>query len=192
MDSTPSPSAHPIWMDADVESARVRAAQEGDAEAFRDLARFHVRRLYRVAFALTRDQNDAADLTAEALQRAREGLKGLPAGKRFYPWVLRIVRNLSVTLARRRAGEPVLANARAWKNADASPGEIELDLKMLQSLPELRPDEQMALALRVVDRLPYEEIAALLDQSVALTMSRIANARAGLLARERPGGASAP
>lgn len=177
------------WMDEGVEIERVRAAQRGDDEAFRALARHHLRHVYRLAYALTRDHDDAADLTAETFQRARASIGTLPAGKRFFPWVLRIARNLSVTLARRRAGEPVLVNARAWSAADAPASEVETDLRVLKLLPELRPDEQMALALRVVERLPYEEIAALLDQSVAVTMGRLSNARGVLLGRARDGGA---
>lgn len=184
-------SVHPIWMNAAVEEERVRAAQAGDKAAFRELARHHLRYVHRLAFALTRDPDDAADLTEEAFQRADAGIKGLPAGKRFLPWLLRITRNLSVTLSRRRAGEPALVHARAWESGGATSEEIEADLRVLASLAELRPDEQMALALRVAERLPYEEIAALLDQTVAVTMGRLSNARSFLLARDgSPGGAA--
>ncbi|HEX7079285.1 MAG TPA: sigma-70 family RNA polymerase sigma factor [Candidatus Eisenbacteria bacterium] len=186
-----APKSHTrIWMDEGVEVERVRAAQRGDDAAFRELARHHLRHVYRLAFALTRDRDDATELTAETFERARAGIKGLPPGKRFFPWLLRITRNLSVTLARRRAGEPVLVNARAWKPGDAAPEDVEAELRVLRALPELRPDEQMALALRVVERLSYEEIAALLDHTVAVTIARLSSARGLLLARD--GGGEAP
>jgi RNA polymerase sigma-70 factor (ECF subfamily) len=187
-ESERSNPSHPIWMEPTLEEERIRAAQAGSVAAFQDLARHHVRYVYRLAFALTRDQDDAADLTEESFRRALAGLKGLPAGKRFLPWLLRITRNLSVTLARRRVGEPAIVHSRAWEATGVRAEEVEADLLVLASLAELRPDEQMALALRVVERLPYEEIAALLDQTVAVTMGRLSNGRSFLLSRgDRPG-----
>jgi len=90
--------------------------------------------------------------------------------------VLRIARNLAVSLARKRAG--------SQKPGSGDP--------LLRSFEELRPDEQMALALRVVQRLKYADIATLLDTSLGAAMVRLAQARALLLGRAESAEGRAP
>ena len=174
------PKPGDLWMDEPREERLVLAAQRGDRQAIRALAAHYQRHVYRLAFALTRDREEAADLAFDAFGRAWSGIKGIPSGKRFFPWVLRIARNLSVAQARRRGGGGAVPAA-----AEAGPrGETAVaDQRMLDALRELRPDEQMALALRVVERLPYEEIAGLLDHSVGTTLARLSTARGLLLER---------
>jgi RNA polymerase sigma-70 factor, ECF subfamily len=160
--------SYPIaWMELELEQDLVEAAQQGDRDAYLELVRHYQRPVYRLAFAMTRNAEDAASLALEAFVRAGKGLKDLPESRRFFPWVLRIARNLAVSLARKRAGS-------------RRPGEGD---SLLHSLEELRPDEQMALALRVVQRLKYADIAVLLDTSLGAAMVRLAQARALLLGR---------
>jgi RNA polymerase sigma-70 factor (ECF subfamily) len=164
MTSQASPIA---WMDLSRETDLVAAAQRGDREAFLELVGHYQRSVYRLAFAMTRNAEDASSLAQETFVRAWKGMRDLPESRRFFPWALRIARNLAVSLARKRAG--------TQKPAEGDP--------LLNSFAELRPDEQMALALRVVERLRYSDIAALLDTSLGAAMVRIAQARSLLLGR---------
>ena len=171
-----SPQSHPIaWMDQELEQELVAAAQNGDRDSFLELVRHYQRPVYQLAYAMTRDGEDAALLAQESFVRAGKGLKDLPESRRFFPWVLRIARNLAVSLARKRAGS-------------RRPGGD----RLLRSFGELRPDEQMALALRVVQRLKYSDIAMLLDIPLGAAMVRLAQARALLLGRTESAGGAAP
>jgi RNA polymerase sigma-70 factor (ECF subfamily) len=160
----------PIWMEAGREAELVVASQAGDLSAFLELTRFYHRHVYRLAYAMTRSPEKAATLTQETFVRAWQGLKGFSDRRRFFPWVLRIARNNSAA----RSRLPVGAEA-----ADASDSKGTL----LAAFSELRPDEQMALALRATDRLPYREITALLELSAGAAIVRISNARGLLFAR---------
>ena len=164
MTSQASPIA---WMDLSRENELVAAAQRGDREAFLELVRHYQRSVYRLSFAMTRNADDAAALAQETFVRAWKGMRDLPESRRFFPWALRIARNLAVSLSRKRAGTQ-------------KPGEGDA---LLNSFAELRPDEQMALSLRVVERLKYSDIAALLDTSLGAAMVRIAQGRSLLLSR---------
>jgi RNA polymerase sigma-70 factor (ECF subfamily) len=170
MTSQASPIA---WMEPSRENELVASAQRGDREAFLELVRHYQRSVYRLAFAMTRNADDAASLAQETFVRAWKGMRDLPESRRFFPWALRIARNLAVSLARKRAG--------TQKDGDL----------LLLSFAELRPDEQMALALRVVERLRYSDIAALLDTSLGAAMVRIAQARSLLLGRSASEGGAA-
>jgi len=163
-------------MELQLEQELVEAAQNGDRDSFLELVRHYQRPVYRLAYAMTRDADDAAALAQETFVRAGKGIKDLPESRRFFPWVLRIARNLAVSLARKRAGAQ-------------KPGAVD---PLLRSFEELRPDEQMALALRVVERLKYADIAALLDTSVGAAMVRLAQARALMIGRADGAAGGAP
>lgn len=175
-------------MDEEREADRIRAAQRGDREAYRDLIRHYQRPVYRLCFALTRNHDEATALAIETFTRGLAEIERLPEGKRFFPWLLRFARNLSVTRARRRADAEAQAPSQP-RAATAPAGDppLELEQRLLDALGELRPDEQMALALRIGERLPYAEIAALLDHTAGVTLSRLSSARALLLTRTREG-----
>jgi DNA-directed RNA polymerase specialized sigma24 family protein len=171
-----SPQSSPIdWMELQLERELVDAAQKGDRDSFLELVRHYQRPVYQLAYAMTRDANDATALAQETFARAGKGIKDLPESRRFFPWVLRIARNLAVSLGRKRAG--------SQKRGGDDP--------LLRSFEELRPDEQMALALRVVQRLKYADIATLLDTSLGAAMVRLAQARALLLGRGKDLGSGA-
>jgi RNA polymerase sigma-70 factor (ECF subfamily) len=182
-ESVNTSAARSAWLEKSVELGLVRAAQQGNRLAFLAMVEHYQRPLYRLAYALTRRRDDAATITRESFERAWAGIHGMPEGKRFFPWVLRMARNLSVAHARRRAGEPTAApDLNALASSDERE-EAEGEFRILDAFRSLRPDEQMALALRVVERLPYKEIAEMLDQSVGLTIARLSTSRGFLLAR---------
>lgn len=172
-----------IWLEESEEKGLVRSTLQGNRQAFLALADHYLRPVYRLAYALTRDRDAAAGIAREAFGRAWFGLQGMPEGKRFFPWVLHLARNLSVAHARRHAGEaPVIADVAA----DASAGEradVAMERATREALRALRPDEQTALALRIVERLPHEQIGALLDQPTVIALARLASARGYLLQR---------
>jgi RNA polymerase sigma-70 factor (ECF subfamily) len=182
-------SAPLLWTDETREGELVRAAQLGDRDAYRELIRMYERPVYRLAYALTRVHDEAAALAVETFSRGLAEISRLPEGKRFFPWLLRFARNLSVTMARRRADAMAKAEeAKTPTQANAPHGvEVELEQRILDALSELRPDEQMALALRIGEQLPYSEIAILLDHSAGVTLSHLSSARGLLLTRTRDG-----
>jgi RNA polymerase sigma-70 factor, ECF subfamily len=178
-----SPSRAP-WLDEAEETTLIRMAQQGNRQPFMTLVDYYQRPLYRLAFALTRRRDDATAITRESFERAWAGIRGIPEGKRFFPWLLRMARNLSVAQSRRRAGEPMDAPDAAGRDSSDERDDAMSEHRVLDALRSLRPDEQMALALRVVKGLSYSEIAAWLDHPVGITLSRLSTARGFLLSKE--------
>jgi RNA polymerase sigma-70 factor (ECF subfamily) len=176
-------AARSAWLGKSEESALVLAAKRGNKQAFLALVDHYQRPLYRLAYALTRRRDDAATITRESFTRAWAGIHGMPEGKRFFPWVLRMTRNLSVAHARRRAGEKTPPPDLSGLDSPEAREEAENEFRLLDAFRSLRPDEQMALALRVVEGLPYDQIAELLDHSMGLTITRLSTSRGFLLAR---------
>ena len=171
------------WLEEAEETRLVRAAQQGNRHAFLALVDHYHRPLYRLAFALARRRDDAATITRESFARAWAGIHAFPEGKRFFPWLLRMARNLSVAQARRRAGEPTPAPDPSALETQEEREDAENEYRIVDAFRSLRPDEQMALTLRVVEGLRYGAIAEWLDQPIGVTLTRLSTARGFLLAK---------
>ena len=163
------------------------AARDGHIPSYLELVRHYQEPVYRLAYALTRNPEDASTLARETFVRGWKGIGTYPERRRFFPWLLRIERNLAVSMARLRSPESKSTHTPIPEGVEDSRSEREADAQLLAAFGSLRPDEQMALCLRSVERLPYVEIAALLDIPQAAAILRISSARGILLAQTARG-----
>jgi len=160
-------------LDASQEAELVASAQSGDRLAFFSLARFYHKPLYRVLFAMTGSDEEAARLVQDAFTRAWKNMPEFPSGRRFFPFLLRIARNMSPT------------------HSVADTDQLRED-PILGAVGGLRPDDRAALELRLVEGLRYEEIAALLEVPVGIAIMRIAQARGAVLEQSAGHGSLEP
>ena len=79
----------------------VERAKAGDHEAFSELGRLWVDRLYAIACLILRDPERANDATQEALIACWRDLRGLRDPDRFEAWIRRILVNACYREARR-------------------------------------------------------------------------------------------
>ncbi len=183
-----------VYLGAGEEVERIAAAQSGDRQAYLALVRQYARPLYRIAYAMCGDQ-DAADLLArDALICGWGELREIPESLRFFPWILGIMRRIHETpSAVAAASKPPAADAassggdgdasRSGDSAAQDPAEARLRTRTLAAFAELRPDQRMTLSLRVLEELPYEQMAALLDLSLGVATLRLSQARGHILSR---------
>src|SRR2546423_14446964 len=106
--------------------ARVRS---GDADAFRVLVERHSHALFRLAFRMTGNQQDAEDIVQDALLRAYRRIDKFDERASFRTWLYRIAVNCSLDLVRLR------------KRRSELPGPLNPDLDdPLDSLPATSPE----------------------------------------------------
>ena len=67
--------------------------------------------------------------------------------------------------------------------ARSNAGDARLSSRTLAAFAELRPDQRMTLSLRVLERLPYEQMAGILDLSLGVATLRLSQARGHILSR---------
>lgn len=156
-------------------------AQEQDRQALDALVRRHQTRVYGLAYRILGNREDALDATQEAfltLFRKASSFKGKSA---FTTWMYRVVVNASYDVSRRshRREEPV-AEVDPGHQPDATE-EVEGRLWLQQALSFLPADQRIAVVLRDVHGLSYDEIAEVTKTRIGTVKSRIARARAGLL-----------
>ena len=83
----------------------VERARAGDREAFSELGRLWVDRLYAIAQLILRDPERAADATQEALVACWRDLRGLRDPDQFESWLRRILVRACYREARRERAQ---------------------------------------------------------------------------------------
>lgn len=172
--------------------ARIR---EGDPEAFETLAREHAPRLFRLALRLTGRREDAEDLVQETLVRALPALRGFKGDARVSTYLVRALTNLWKNRLRSKSRSRLVdwfrgkrrgaegEEPRAPDPADPGPSaleRIEADERaagVRAAVSRLEPHRRLALLLREVEEMSYEEISTMTGVPVGTVRSRIARAR---------------
>ena len=160
----------------------IRAA-ESEAAAFAELYRRHVSTVQ--GWFRRRLEWAASDLTAETFAQAwlsRRSFRDEGEGSAL-PWLLGIARNVAresarrnevETRARRRLGLPTdLASEEGYAAVEELLSPSVALAQALESLPE---HEREALELRVVEELPYSDVAARLGVRPAAARLRVSRA----------------
>src|SRR5919197_6521273 len=87
-------------MDATEAAAVLARARQGDSDAFRALVESHSRSVFRLAYRMTGNEQDAEDVVQESFLRAYKQLGRFESRANFGTWLYRIVANCSVDMMR--------------------------------------------------------------------------------------------
>ena len=161
-------------MDATEAAAVLDRARQGDSEAFRALVERHSRSVFRLAYRMTGNEQDAEDVVQESFLRAFRQLGRFESRANFGTWLYRIVSNCSVDLMRSKQarhdqvrGDSL--DAAAELPAADSPGpermaeSAEIERRVQAALAALSPLERAAFTLRHYEGRSIEEISAALN-----------------------------
>jgi RNA polymerase sigma-70 factor (ECF subfamily) len=163
----------------------VRDVMSGDRDAYRLLVRRYSDVLYGHALRMTRSPDEAADLVQRALVKGFKKLRTCREPERVGAWLFRILANECkdhVRSPRRRdVSVTAVAEALASRSDPASDAEgAEIREKVWIALDALTPEQREAFVLKHVEGRTYEEIAAVMDLSVASLKMRVHRAREAL------------
>lgn len=135
----PAPAAEAAAGVSLEEAALIRAARNGDQDAFERLVRLYDRSVLGLALNLLRSSEDAQEVYQETFLRVYKNLHLFREESNFHTWLYRIVSNVSVDYLRKR---------KVRREAAAETAEGERD--RLEGVPEPRAlgDPQRALLNR--------------------------------------------
>ena len=184
------------------DEAFVNAARHGELEAFEELVFRHRDPIYARAFSMTRNEDDAVDLSQEAWIKGWQRLGQFQGESSFTTWMTRIVINLCLDHLRRQkrhrtdsieelddeGGGVERQMPVVTVNPTAGLERAELRKKIDEALDQLSAEHRTVLVLHEFEDLEYKEIAKTVGCSMGTVMSRLFYARrkmAGLLAEMR-------
>ena len=163
----------------DSDSVAVARVKAGDGDAYRALVERHSRSVFRLAYRMTGNEQDAEDVVQETFLRAYRQLHRYEARASFGTWLYRIASNYSLDLMRSRARHPQVAAGLSAESgwyalgtvASEAPGPDrllfgdEVQRKVESTLSELSQQERTAFVLRHFEGQSIEEIGSSLGLS---------------------------
>lgn len=162
------------------------AWKNGNVKAFEEIVRMTMKRAYAVALGLVGNMEDAKDLSQEAFIAAHRARRTFDAGKPFFPWFYRILRNRCLNFLRSKARKREISMDVLVERecTDDSPDAVLLKKENIEALWKalftLSPEHREIIVLRMFHELSYKEIAATLGISDGTVMSRLFYARKAL------------
>jgi RNA polymerase sigma-70 factor (ECF subfamily) len=156
------------------DAAAVALARAGDCDAFRLLVERHSRKLYRLAYRMTGNQDDAEDIVQETFLRAYRNLNGFDEKALFTSWLYRIASNYALDVLRLRKTRAAASLSGAAEDADSEwlasthpgPERIafsgQVQQRISEAMEQLTPHERAAFTLRHFEGHTIEEIGSFL------------------------------
>ena len=170
----------------------LRKAQQGDERAFSIILRTYETPVYNYVLRLTGDKALAEDLTQEVFLRVFQGLPRFSLRCKFTTWLFQVTKNRVLDELRAKERRPLasvnLDDVPPLEVLDAPVERVEAIDALWRAVHDLNVDLKMALLLRDVVGLSYNEIADSLEITLATVKWRIFKAREEVqlaLARER-------
>ena len=177
--------------------------KEGDEQAFVEAFHLHKDFVYTLAFKLLNDKTEAMDVTQDVFVTLFRKVGTFRGESSLRTWLYRVAINQATnrnrwwkrrfrhrTLSLDLASHTLLVRPPAFQSYSVSPsGECysgELRHALQESLQQLPFDQRVAVALRDVEGLTYEEIAELTSTNTGTVKSRIARGREKLRKLLRP------
>jgi RNA polymerase sigma-70 factor (ECF subfamily) len=150
-------------------------------------------RAFRLAFRITRNQEDAEDAQQEALLKAHRNLDQFQGRARFTTWISRIAINEALMCLRKRrsivhvpledalpedAAAPVTFELHSnIQDPETAYSQKELRNMLTHAISELRPLHREVFLIRAVECLSVVETAKALQVSVSTVKTRMRRAR---------------
>lgn len=194
------PRAKSANLHAEDDASLVARARQRDPAALAELMRRNNRRLYRAAWGILRDEQDAEDAVQDSYLKAFAALDKFRGEAALTTWLTRIVINEALT-RRRRSKRLVLGADNvvplrrpgvAASDRDQEPGAEtpesaamrgRLRLFLQAEIADLPEEQRAVFVLRAVEEFSVEETAQLLDVNPQTVRTRFLRARRRLQAR---------
>ena len=177
------------------EEQLIRRAQQGDNGAFEELLLLHQKKVYNLCLRMSANPDDALDLSQEAFLRAWRSLGQYQFEANFSTWLFRLTSNICIDFLRRKKRRQETSLTESYDDSDEgaelsvpdmqpSPEQQamtnETKIELARAMEQLSPEHREILQLRVIEDLPYEQIADILGVRVGTVKSRLARARLSL------------
>ena len=169
----------------------VRRVQAGDKSAFDVLVLKYQQKVINLVMRYVHDPHIAMDVSQESFIKAYRGLKNFRGDSAFYTWLYRIsintAKNYLVSKNRRMPDDDIDAQEAEQYEGGAKLRDIstperealsnEIQVTVKNAIEALPDDLRIAITLRELEGLSYEEISETMGCPIGTVRSRIFRAR---------------
>ena len=178
----------------------VQRVQDGDSAAFDLLVRKYQHRIVALIGRYVADWSECQDVAQEAFLRAYRAIGSFRGDAQFYTWLHRIAVNTAknhLVAGNRRppTGDIDVADAEQFdsgirlRDNDTPERELmrqQMEQTVMRAVEALPEELRVAITLREVEGMSYEEIAEKMDCPIGTVRSRIFRARDAIDEQLRP------
>jgi len=180
-------------MTREEESSLIQKVINGDKNAFEDLVLANQKHVYNLALKMTKNREDALDISQEVFLKAYRQLDTFRFDARFSVWLYKLTYNLCIDFLRKHAenkaktlpleyesdeGEVILHEVPDLRNLpEDSLIRAETRKTIADSIQKLPPKLREVLIMREITGMSYEEISATLGTNSGTVKSRLSRAR---------------
>jgi RNA polymerase sigma-70 factor (ECF subfamily) len=189
-----------LMSENEIDQELVKRVQAGERRAFDLLVRKYQHKVVGLVSRYVGDWAESQDVAQEAFVRAYRALGNFRGDSAFYTWLYKIATNTAknwlVSQGRRPPTDDVPVDDAVHLDAairlkDGSTPERELlrqeiEAAVTAAVDDLPEELKVAITLREVDGLSYEEIAETMNCPIGTVRSRIFRAREAIDQRIRP------
>ncbi len=184
----------------DIDRELVRRVQNGDKTAFDILVRKYQQRVANLISRYVRDSSEVLDVSQEAFIKAYRALPNFRGDSAFYTWMYRIAintaKNYLVSQSRRIPLSNIdVQDAEQFEGTTSlkdneTPEKLllrdDVEKMVFSTIEELPEDLKIAITLREIEGMSYDEIAHAMDCPVGTVRSRIFRAREAIDKKLKP------
>lgn len=156
---------------------------KGNVSGFEKLVEKYQRPIFNLALRMTRNSEDARDISQTVFVKAFEALCTFNFKSKFFSWLYRIALNESINAVKSRKKHDTLDNVH--NHADStdparSLEDDEFNKEIRKAVDALRPEFKALIVLKYYQGLSYQEIAEITALTDKKVKSRLFSARCAL------------
>jgi len=166
----------------DRESDLISRCQKGDQDALKEIFNQYHQKVYRIAYGVVRQREEAFDIVQEVFVKLFRSIKNFKGKSAFYTYLYRLAMNTAIDHSRKmkKTTSFSLDLEDSFQPADSTekrPDHIvakkELEGRVRWAIDQLPMDQKATLIYREIEELSYQEIAEAMGCSIGTVMSRL-------------------
>ena len=164
------------------ETEMISRCQQGDQEALKEIFDKYHKKVYRIAYGVVRQREEALDIVQEVFIKLFRSIKNFKGRSQFYTYLYRMVMNTAIDHAR-KAGKQFISSLdqegsfEPSDNVEQGPERMllqkELEGRVKLAMDKLPAEQRAALIFRDVEGLSYQEMSEAMGCSIGTVMSRL-------------------
>jgi len=164
------------------ETKLISRCQQGDQEALKEIFDKYHKKVYRIAYGVVRQREEALDIVQEVFIKLFRSIKNFKGRSHFFTYLYRMVMNTAIDHARRMGKQPFSSldeegsfqpSDEVEKGPERTLLHKELEERLNWAMDKLPAEQRATLIFREVEGLSYQEMAEAMGCSIGTVMSRL-------------------